>query len=43
LPIVLHQGLGFEATITLDEMLDEVIAWIREATADGELTAATRA
>lgn len=27
--------LGFEATTTLDEMLDEVIPWIRQAVADG--------
>jgi nucleoside-diphosphate-sugar epimerase len=35
--------LGFEAKVTLDEMLDDVIAWIRAETASGELTAATRA
>ena len=29
--------LGFEATTTLDEMLDEVIPWIRQAVADGRL------
>ena len=27
--------LGFEATTTLDEMLDEVVPWIRNAIADG--------
>ena len=27
--------LGFQATTTLDEMLDEVIPWIRQAIADG--------
>jgi nucleoside-diphosphate-sugar epimerase len=27
--------LGFEATTTLDEMLDEVIAWIDEAIKKG--------
>jgi UDP-glucose 4-epimerase len=27
--------LGFEATTTLDEMLDEVVPWIRRAIADG--------
>jgi nucleoside-diphosphate-sugar epimerase len=27
--------LGFEATTTLDEMLDEVIPWIRQAIAEG--------
>lgn len=35
--------LGFEATTTLDEMLDEVIAWIREEMASGMLTEHTRA
>lgn len=35
--------LGFEAKITLDEMLDEVIAWIRQAMESGALTAQTRA
>jgi nucleoside-diphosphate-sugar epimerase len=35
--------LGFEATVTLDEMLDEVIEWIRDATEAGVLTPATRA
>ena len=35
--------LGFEATTTLDAMLDEVIAWIREAKDIGALTEATRA
>ena len=29
--------LGFEATTTLDEMLDEVIAWIGEAIRDGTI------
>jgi nucleoside-diphosphate-sugar epimerase len=29
--------LGFEATTTLDTMLDEVIPWIRQAIADGRL------
>jgi nucleoside-diphosphate-sugar epimerase len=29
--------LGFEATTTLDEMLDEVIPWIIEASADGRI------
>jgi UDP-glucose 4-epimerase len=27
--------LGFEATTTLDEMLDEVIPWVEKALADG--------
>jgi nucleoside-diphosphate-sugar epimerase len=35
--------LGFEAKITLDEMLDEVIGWIREEMDAGTLTPATRA
>jgi nucleoside-diphosphate-sugar epimerase len=35
--------LGFDATTTLDQMLDEVIDWIREVSAAGELTSATRA
>lgn len=35
--------LGFEASATLDEMLDEVIDWVRNITEAGELTAATRA
>jgi nucleoside-diphosphate-sugar epimerase len=35
--------LGFEATITLDEMLDEIIMWIRQELAAGALTTATRA
>ena len=35
--------LGFEAKVTLDEMLDDVIAWIRAAMAEGTLTSATRA
>jgi UDP-glucose 4-epimerase len=29
--------LGFEATTTLDEMLDEVIPWIEKAAADGRI------
>ena len=29
--------LGFEATTTLDEMLDEVIPWIDEAIKDGTI------
>jgi UDP-glucose 4-epimerase len=29
--------LGFEATTTLDSMLDEVIPWIRQAMADGRV------
>lgn len=29
--------LGFEATTTLDDMLDEVIPWIRRAVADGRI------
>jgi nucleoside-diphosphate-sugar epimerase len=29
--------LGFEATTTLDEMLDEVIPWVMEAVADGRI------
>jgi UDP-glucose 4-epimerase len=29
--------LGFEATTTLDEMLDEVIPWIKQAVEDGRL------
>jgi UDP-glucose 4-epimerase len=29
--------LGFEATTTLDDMLDEVIPWIERAVADGQL------
>ncbi len=31
------QVLGFHATTTLDEMLDEVIPWIRQAIADGTI------
>ena len=27
--------LGFKARTTLDEMLDEVIPWVRQAMADG--------
>jgi UDP-glucose 4-epimerase len=27
--------LGFEATTTLDEMLDEVIPWVRDALKEG--------
>lgn len=38
-----REVLGFEARITLDQMLDEVIAWIRDAMEAGELTSATRA
>jgi hypothetical protein len=29
--------LGFEATTTLDQMLDEVIPWIREESEAGRL------
>ena len=29
--------LGFEATTSLEEMLDEVIPWIRQALADGRI------
>jgi nucleoside-diphosphate-sugar epimerase len=29
--------LGFEATTTLDEMLDEVIPWVQQAVADGRI------
>lgn len=29
--------LGFEASTTLDEMLDEVVPWIRQAVADGTI------
>ena len=29
--------LGFEATTTLDEMLDEVIPWIEQAVHDGRI------
>ena len=32
-----REVLGFEATTTLDEMLDEVIPWVRRALADGIL------
>lgn len=32
-----REVLGFEATTTLEDMLDEVIPWIREAVADGTL------
>jgi nucleoside-diphosphate-sugar epimerase len=32
-----RQVLGFEATTSLDEMLDEVIPWIREALAQGRI------
>jgi UDP-glucose 4-epimerase len=35
--------LGFEATTTLDAMLDDIIAWIREELATGGLTPQTRA
>jgi hypothetical protein len=29
--------LGFEATTTLDAMLDEVVPWIQQAVADGRI------
>jgi hypothetical protein len=29
--------LGFEATTTLDDMLDEVIPWIRDAIEEGTI------
>ena len=29
--------LGFEATTSLDEMLDEVIPWVTQAVKDGKL------
>jgi nucleoside-diphosphate-sugar epimerase len=32
-----REVLGFEATTTLDEMLDEVIPWVRQAVAEGRL------
>jgi nucleoside-diphosphate-sugar epimerase len=32
-----REGLGFEATTTLDEMLDEVIPWIREEIKAGRI------
>jgi nucleoside-diphosphate-sugar epimerase len=32
-----REVLGFEATTTLDEMLDEVIPWVEKAVADGRL------
>lgn len=32
-----REVLGFEATTTLDEMLDEVIPWIAQAVADGRI------
>jgi nucleoside-diphosphate-sugar epimerase len=32
-----REVLGFEATTTLDEMLDEVIPWIREEIAAGRI------
>jgi nucleoside-diphosphate-sugar epimerase len=35
--------LGFEAKTTLDQMLDEIIAWVRKEIASGELTERTRA
>ncbi|HWS13245.1 MAG TPA: NAD(P)-dependent oxidoreductase [Rhodocyclaceae bacterium] len=35
--------LGFEAAVSLDAMLDDVIAWIREEIASGGLTPQTRA
>ena len=31
------QVLGFEATTTLDDMLDEVIPWIEQAVAEGRI------
>jgi nucleoside-diphosphate-sugar epimerase len=35
--------LGFEAVTSLDTMIDDIIAWIREELASGALTAKTRA
>ncbi len=32
-----HELLGFEATTTLDTMLDEVIPWIRDEVEAGRL------
>jgi UDP-glucose 4-epimerase len=32
-----REVLGFQATTTLEEMLDEVIPWVRQAVADGRL------
>jgi nucleoside-diphosphate-sugar epimerase len=32
-----REVLGFEATTSLEEMLDEVIPWVRRAVADGRL------
>jgi UDP-glucose 4-epimerase len=32
-----REVLGFEATTSLDDMLDEVIPWVRQAVADGRL------
>jgi UDP-glucose 4-epimerase len=32
-----REVLGFEATTTLDDMLDEVIPWVRQAVAEGRL------
>ena len=32
-----REVLGFEATTTLDEMLDEVIPWVTQAVKDGRL------
>jgi nucleoside-diphosphate-sugar epimerase len=32
-----REVLGFEATTSLDEMLDEVIPWVRQAVAEGRL------
>ena len=32
-----REVLGFEATTTLDEMLDEVIPWIEQAVDDGAI------
>ena len=32
-----REVLGFEATTTLDEMLDEVIPWVTQAVREGRL------
>ena len=32
-----REVLGYEATTTLDQMLDEVIPWVTQAVADGRL------
>jgi UDP-glucose 4-epimerase len=32
-----HRMLGFRATTTLEEMLDEVIPWVKQAVADGRI------